>query len=802
MRDFPIKFLLIAGFLISGLIPLMVVALMSVNATSEELTYQAFRQLESVRDIKKNQVQFYFEERINQTEILAANPHVHRALKEFSALVDGPLGRQGLVGHGAKLFDAPPSYLNLHERYQPFFRTYQEGSEYYDVFLMSAEDGFTYFTVEKEADFGIAIAQVDSSLNDVWMQAATQKVVTLSDIRPYAPSGNIPAQFIAAPVIEEGELIGVVAVQISLDLISEIMSERSGLGETGETYLVGPDFRMRSHSYLDPQGRSVEASFAGSIEENGARTQATEEAFAGHAGAQIIQSYNGHPVLSAYAPVKVQGVTWAIVSEIGEAEIQAKISAALDRRITITLFLSLVLLLLLALSISVFINRGIEKVNSELNSLMDGVLSGEEDRRVNPNLVPHDFRGVVAKTNALVSAYQVKNTENQELEAAIAYNQRMEAIGTLAGGIAHDFNNILAYMLTYGDMVLDKLPEDELAHSWMQEILGGIDRASELVAQIMTFGRQVNHEKRPVEVALLVKEAIKLLKATVPKSIRLQCTINAPKIKVLADPHQLHRIIMNLCTNALHAMHGQGGKMEVTVEQRLLNEDDTKHGLAAGDYCLLSVCDTGCGIEEAIMERIFDPFFTTKPIGQGSGMGLAVVHGIVASIGGSIYLESQKDEGTQAKVLIPLFEDPTENQAPKDQTLALQGRGRILFVDDEEKICRSMAIMLESLGYEVLCAHDPKHALKRFADAPGSFDALITDVNMPEINGLALARQIFELRPELPIIISTGYNELLDSEETLRELNAELLLKPFDKCTLSKILASRISAMVKKANDS
>jgi len=419
------------------------------------------------------------------------------------------------------------------------------------------------------------------------------------------------------------------------------------------------------------------------------------------------------------------------------------------------------------------------------------VLAGRGGLRGDPGKVAYDFRAVVSKTNDLINAYQAKTDEGRKLEEIIAYNQRMESIGTLAGGIAHDFNNILAYMLTYGDLVLADLKEGSPAHERMQEILSGIDRAGELVGQIMTFGRQLKRDKRPVEVALIVKEAAKLLKATIPKNIQVTTEIRDAGLKVLADPTQLHRILVNLCTNAFHAMLGSGGRMTISLSEEIRS---AQHGSQApGRYCVISVSDTGCGMEPAILDRIVEPFFTTKPVGQGSGMGLAVVHGIVASYGGRLSFESRPGQGTTARVDLPMGEEAMLAEEGQGRAGVRRGSGRLLFVDDDEPVCASVALLMESLGYEVEAHCKPVQALERFRAEPARYDALITDINMPEIDGVELSRRMRMLRPDLPVLFITGYNDRMDSASAA-ELGATVIIKPFKKSEFSQALRETLEA--------
>ena len=785
LRDVPIRILLVAGFLVSGLLPLMAVALLSLSAAGREMHEQAFRQLESVRDIKKSQLARFFDDRVALVEALAADPETADALAAFEAAApDGP----GLHGHGRGRFEAPPAYRAVHERYAGRFATYARTGGFYDLFLLDAARGFTFFTVVKEADFGAEIgADGTSPLAEVWRVAASGRGDAISDTRPYAPSGVAPAQFIAAPIRRAGRVVGVVAAQIALDPIDAFMTERPGMGETGEVYLVGTDFRMRSDSHLEPVSHSVDASFRGSVERNGVRTEAARLALAGATGSREISDYRGVRVLSAFAPVDVRGTRWAIIAEIDAREIDAKIAAALDAKITLIIVLSLALLLLLALSIAALIARGIRRVIGELGLLIDGVLHGDLAARGDPDQVARDFRGVVDKTNDLVRAFAEKTEESRRLEEVVEVNQRIESIGTLAGGIAHDFNNILSYLYNYGDLVLARLAHGSQERAHMIELLGGIDRASELVERLMAFGRQAKRERRVVEIAPLVREIAALIRTAVPRSIAIEARVDDESLAIFADPSQLHQIVMNLCTNAFHAMLGAGGTMTITAART--QEDGATPGIAAGAYLEIAVADTGCGIPAEIRDRIFEPFFTTKPPGRGTGMGLAVVHGIAASYGGAVLVDSAVGRGTEVRVLLPAGETApaVAGEAPRGDGAAA-GAGRLLLVDDEPQICASAAQVLASLGYEVEAFTSPSEALAAFLGAPDRFAAAIADVDMPDMDGIALARRLRERRGDLPILISTGYDELLAADAVASLGNAAALFKPYRRAELSRAL--------------
>jgi signal transduction histidine kinase/CheY-like chemotaxis protein len=789
-KNIPIRILLVVAFLFAGLIPSMLAATLSYSAARRELVDQAFRHLESVRDIKKSQIERFFDERARQVEILAADPFAAEALGAFEELAarEGDFASAPLLGRSGGRFEAGAEYRELHARYAPYFETFVRKGAYYDVFLMRRDDGFTLFTVEKEPDFGMRIRDVESSLRDVW-SAAARGATAVSDTRSYAPSGGIPAQFIAAPLKADGDVLGVVAVQVSIDTIDAIMRERSGMGRTGETYLVGPDLKMRSDSYLDPTRHSVRASFHGSVSETGVDTVATAAAFAGRTSSAHILDYRGVKVLSAFAPVRFSGVTWAVVAEIDEAEINARISDALNSKVTAIIALSIVMLVLLAMSISIVLGRGVANVVNELNALIDKVLAGRLEARIDPEEVAVDFREVARKTNEFVESFVAQVEERRKLEEVMQHNQRMEAIGTLAGGIAHDFNNILTYMYTYGELVAAKLPVGSDAEKQMREIMAGIDRASELVSQIMLFGRQVSREKKPVRADLIVKEAVKLIQATLPRSIHVVRRMEGDDIWLLVDPTQLHRVVVNLCTNAFQAMQQSGGTM--TVGLAAVDLDDGRIGrLPAGPYCVLTVADTGEGIDDRIRARIFDPFFTTKSPGQGTGMGLAVVHGIVQGYCGAVEIDSRVGEGSTFCVYLPRCAPPSrEHVAARDLPESSSFRGRILLVDDEEEILESTRASLESMGFTVRTASDGRAAEETVASAPDDLDLVLTDINMPGMGGVELLTRLKRLRPDLPIVMMTGYSELMTDAEA-RALGAErIVMKPFRPANLARIVA-------------
>ncbi|MGM0680637.1 MAG: PAS domain S-box protein, partial [Thermodesulfobacteriota bacterium] len=371
-------------------------------------------------------------------------------------------------------------------------------------------------------------------------------------------------------------------------------------------------------------------------------------------------------------------------------------------------------------------------------------------------------------------------TEKLELERQLRQTQKMEAIGTLAGGIAHDFNNILAAILGFSELAKDELAADDKARKDLDKVLEAGNRAKELVKQILTFSRSTEKDLKPLKVQYILKEALKMLRSTIPSSIEIKENIDTGCESVLADPTQIYQVIMNLCTNAYQAMHGRGGILGVTLSQSELDENNlsSKWDLEPGVYIILEVSDTGPGIPEHLMERIFEPYFTTKKKEEGTGMGLSVVHGIVKGHGGHVSVYSELGQGATFRVYLPRYgyEAPASEQKKSEGSLP-GGKERILVVDDEEFVVRVEKRMLENLGYEVTALTSSKEALEIFRKDPEYFDLVITDMAMPELAGAQLSKNLLEVRSDIPIILCTGYSDLINQEKAKKLGIREYLMK-------------------------
>jgi len=363
----------------------------------------------------------------------------------------------------------------------------------------------------------------------------------------------------------------------------------------------------------------------------------------------------------------------------------------------------------------------------------------------------------------------------------------MEAIGTLAGGIAHDFNNILFPITGYTEMLLQDIPDNSPFHESLSEILAGTKRAGDLVTQILTFSRQKEHELKPLKIEVVVKEALKLIKSSLPTTIKVRQNVNKDCGLVMADPTQIHQIVMNLCTNAFHAMEETGGKLTITLKEVELSAEDLKNpAIISGSHVCLTVADTGPGIGQGIIGRIFDPYFTTKEEGKGTGLGLAVVHGIVKSHGGQISVYSEPGKGTEFQICLPVIKKQKETAKVETDAPIQKGDERILLVDDQDVIVQLEKQMLDRLGYHVTTRTSSTDALEAFRMQPDKFDLVITDLTMPDMTGDKLAQKLMAIRPDIPVILCTGFTEKMSKEKAEALGFKGFLMKPIVMNDLAK----------------
>jgi len=401
--------------------------------------------------------------------------------------------------------------------------------------------------------------------------------------------------------------------------------------------------------------------------------------------------------------------------------------------------------------------------------------------------------GSISKLTIYRDITELKQTEEEKnkLQTQLQQSQKMEAIGTLAGGIAHDFNNILGAIIGYaGMMEMFDVPEDSPMRARIKEVLKAANRAKDLVAQILTFSRQTEQERKPVQLNYIVKEALKFLRASLPTTVEIRQNIANEEFIALADPTQIHQILMNLCTNAGHAMLETGGRLTVELSALDLDAQSAKRfpELKPGPHLNLTVSDTGHGMTSEIMERIFDPFFTTKKPGEGTGMGLAVVHGIVKSYEGMITVDSELGKDTTFQIILPRIEMGAVEAATKIAPAMPTGTERILFIDDEQSLATLVQEILGRLGYKVVTKTSSREALELFRSQPESFDLVITDQTMPHMTGIELALDMMRIRSDIPVILCTGHSEAATPERIEAAGIRKLINKPLDPYSLAQTI--------------
>lgn len=391
-------------------------------------------------------------------------------------------------------------------------------------------------------------------------------------------------------------------------------------------------------------------------------------------------------------------------------------------------------------------------------------------------------------------------TDQKKLEAQYRQVQKMEAIGTLAGGIAHDFNNILTPIFGYAQLIKMEVEPGSILERNIDQILQSSQLAQQLVKQILTFSRERRHEMEELRIQPVIKESMKLLRASIPTTIEFQLAIDNDCSNIMADPTQIHQIVMNLCTNAFHAMEESGGTLGVALKQTHLDSITArlKGNLNPGDYLELRISDTGIGMDSATRERIFEPFFTTKAEGKGTGMGLSVVHGIVKEHGGAIFAYSEPGSGTTFTIYLPVVssDEPSTllHHTNAEKNVFSGGSEHIMVVDDEEYIVALEKSILEDVGYQVSVFTDGIQALDAFQEQPEGFDLVITDMTMPKMTGLELAERLNEIRPDLPVILCTGHSRINMNELQQCPAINSYLAKPINLRQLTESIRDALDA--------
>lgn len=386
-----------------------------------------------------------------------------------------------------------------------------------------------------------------------------------------------------------------------------------------------------------------------------------------------------------------------------------------------------------------------------------------------------------------ISLLKQVETDKTEMEEILRQSQKMEAIGTLAGGIAHDFNNILGAVIGYSDLLRESMSSGSREMEYVDNVLMAAERARQLTQQILMFSRKGKQIRQPIKIQQVIEEVVNLLEKTIPSTVNISADLHPETGVVMGNAVQIHQIVLNLCTNAFHALYNEKGTITISLQTKQLYANGNNKGteLPQGSYAVLTVKDNGKGMEQAVLPRIFEPFFTTKPVGEGTGMGLSVVHGIVKSHGGSITVESELGVGTEFCVRLPITVGAIEKNRAL-QTQLENGTERILIIDDEQILIDLADQFLSSCGYQVTGTISSIDALKMFRTAPNNFDLVITDQTMPDLPGHMLAREMLTIRPNIPIVILTGHSTLVNAKKAKDAGIKAFMMKPIKNYDLAK----------------
>ena len=452
-------------------------------------------------------------------------------------------------------------------------------------------------------------------------------------------------------------------------------------------------------------------------------------------------------------------------------------------------------------------DKSVEKHNQEIlptvkrGEIWEGVIEAIDSKKRHFSLWQRTYAIYDEKGKMHYCFTLMHEFKEREVDKALRQAQQSQAIGTLAGGIAHEFNNILWILMANIELAVGNLPEGNKAHKNLERMEKACSRAADLVQQILSFSRQGEYRPKPLDILPIVKESLKFLRSSIPTTIEIRQNIVTQSAIIMADPSQMHQTLINLCTNAADAMAKKQGVLEVSLMDVELSQDEMSvdHGLTSGKYVRLSVKDTGIGMEPEVRKRIFEPFFTTKGVGEGRGMGLAVVHGIVKNYAGTIEVHSELGKGSTFHLFFPKIEKKAK-PVPPEFIPSVEGKVRILFVDDDKDVTIMGKDMLESLGYQVKSETFPEEALKTFRDRPDKFDLIITDMIMPGMTGTNLAEELMRIRPDIPIILCTGYHEETYNESTAAIGIKEVLMKPVRRDHLVRAVRKALKEDVELQN--
>jgi PAS domain S-box-containing protein len=817
MDNMPLRLKMILGWMVLVVVPLAIIGTAFFVFATAALESMAKSRTERVAENLAAMVKAELLGELKTISSIAADPQISEAVS--SGRFNGP---------------AELKLMRIHERI---------GSQYEGIFVTDRNGVIRIDSTDRKR-LGIRIG------HRAYFHRAEQGISSIGD-PIFSQATGKPILVACAPVFDRNRAFrGVAAITLKIDLLSNRVSSVR-IGNKGYSFMIGGDGIAIAHPFSPDILRDNVARLAGAekLAERMIRQETGTERY----------SLKGIVKVASFAPVGING--WSVGVTQDHSEFMEPINAIRKFYLLagiVFLLITTAGIFYFSRNISTPIQKTLSTLNKAIEQSEEMFAILGTDRKVqfvNPameritgrpaaelignepfptgaaNSAPEEMRQALHQGNAwsgriagigrsglpykleatitpvrdekgAVISYLLMGrdiTREQMLESQLRQGQKMEAIGTLAGGIAHDFNNILSAIFGYAELAL--LPHEDRSKTsqYIQGILTAAGRARDLVGQILTFSRRTEQETRPLEPKYLIKETLKLLRASLPATIEIRDEIRSNSL-ILGDPTQLHQVVMNLCTNAAHAMRESGGVLSIGLEDVAVDERfaGLHPGMAPGPHLRLKVSDTGEGMPPGIRERIFDPFFTTKPKGEGTGLGLSVVHGIVKSFGGFIAVRSEPGKGSEFDVYFPAIGTAAAETGKSDDRALPRGNERILLIDDEPNITAVGKEMLEKLGYRVEAFNESAPALERFRNAPDAFDVVITDYNMPHLSGLDVIRLLKTVRSDVPILLCSGYFDVNLERHAGEFGRIERLNKPFTAQDLAFAVRRAVEARAVK----
>ena len=600
---------------------------------------------------------------------------------------------------------------------------------------------------------------------------------------------------IVVPVFRGAVFKGSVTVLVNFESLAKRYLDVVKIGKTGYAWVVSRDGTQLYSPITGFTGKNVFATIKGSP----SLMAMVNDMLKGHEGTatytfdRIGDRIRQIREYAVYIPIHIANTFWSIAVTSAEQDVLSGLISFRNKLAVVIVALFTCGMAFSTLGAKAwFIVKEEEKRKQIEKKLQESEQTAEKFSRAGEVLQKAHAvleQRVEERTEELRKAYESLKQETRErerAEAQLRQIQKLEALGTLTGGIAHDFNNILAAMMGFAELAKDKVPEGSPEERYLRIVLDAGIQGRELIKQMLTFSRQSASEKKPLQLSTVMKETARFLRASIPSTVSIRVNVESESGLILADPVQIQQVLMNLCTNAAHAMKEKGGILDLELSDfSVLAPETGLDGMKPGLYMKLVVRDTGTGMPPEIVDRVFDPFFTTKTHEGGTGLGLSVVHGIVKQHDGHITVESATGKGSAFTVYLPQVTERPKAEAVSEEAVPT-GNERILFVDDEKPLVQMGEALLTELGYKVTSLASSREALELLKQNPSRFDLVITDQTMPEMTGVELAREILAIRPELPVILCTGFSYLVDADSAKAAGIRAFVMKPLTKGEIAR----------------